>query len=261
MIFDANFEAVFVADIDDPPSSEGLALVGRFFSMGPMSSEGVGALLLPMFTLTGHFDSVRPTYNEFIPTVEQICQMFMQLLPKGRALSTHDLSIPKENNPVRQFWCAVAQEWEKLERVAVEMVDEAFCTFARDDIDGWKQDYILPDEELVYGNNICSKSNRIGALTVAEYRRIAESIGWTLIDLRFLKGDDEEFPGVFATLYVEASIDSPIIGDPGVSLLGDDFILGSSVLGEIGLPEAVAKLEGLYDRVLPAHVDLDVEVV
>lgn len=223
-----------------------------------MPSVGTGAVLIPKQIAVGHFDSARPSYNEWIPSQEDAYQMFLRLLPRGRAFTTHDLSIPRADSPLRQFWYALSELWIDLEQKAVEMVDEAFCLFTREDIDGWLADYVLPDEAAIYDeHNICAKVRRIGALTIEEYQELIEYVGWIILEIAFLKGSHASFPGVYATLYVNVSAASPILPEQ-VTL--DDIILDSHRLDEYSELEAAAQLEGLLDKLVPAHNDIVVEV-
>lgn len=258
MIFTADGNPVFVPDLGRPATDSSFAVIGTMVSL-LATSLGTGGITLPAITASGYFDSARPTQNEFIPTESDACLMFMKLMPRGRAYGTHDLASGPGSSAIWQFWCALATEWVVVERMVVDMVDEAFCAYSITDRDGWKADYLLPDEEDVYGDDVCAKVYRPNGVNLDEYQRIAEAIGWDILELRFLKGDDDDYPGVVSTLLVRASIDSPII--PEIRFLGIDFILGTSPLGSVGVPEAVARLTGLYDRIVPAHVDLIIEVV
>lgn len=222
-----------------------------------MPSVGTGIVNIPKQEVVGHFDSARPTYNEWIPSQEDSYRMFMRLLPEGRAWTTHDPAIPREESPIRQFWYAVAALWADLELKAVQMVDEAFCQFTEEDLDGWLADYVLPDEAALYSDNICAKVRRIGALTLDEYQAIAESMGWVVLAIQFLKDSHASYPGVYATLYIQASLTSPAIPEE-VTL--DDIVLDSHRFDGYTEDEATAQLLGLLDRLVPAHNDIIVEL-
>lgn len=190
------------------------------------------------------------TREDVCPDRERSWLMFMASLPRGRAWQTHDSGIPRDESLLQRFWYAVAGPWTALEEAVCATIDEFFCATATVDLDLWLEEYGLPNDCEPFGEDLCAKVKARGGVSIAYYRGLAEDLGWDT-QMRFLKGGDDEFPGVHATLHVTILPTSPNFIEPlDVENweLGDD--IHDSVLGEGNGALLVCTL----DRVVPAHV-------
>lgn len=202
------------------------------------------------------------------PDQQQCFDMFMNLLPRGRAWQTDEGSLRRERSVLKSFWWGVAGFWSKFELAAAEAVDEWFCETADIDAEQWRLDYYqdISDDCDPFAD-ACAKILGLAELSIEAYEEFAANLGWAAT-LRFLTGSDPEFPGVRSTLYAQLDLDASIAVDP-VNGLGD-FVLDTGRLGigfafsgagiETTEEDAIDRFSCIFDRVLPAHVALIVEV-
>lgn len=201
--------------------------------------------------------------TRYCPSIDDCHAMILSLLPKGKAHQTGDAAIRTEDSKLKIFAYALSQEWYELEAKICSTIDEFFCSTTVEDRDVWLEEYGLPDECDPFGNNLCAKVGALGGTTIAYYQELATQLGWTTT-MRWLKGDDAEFPGIVSTLHIEIDSQTSPSAEFTVIELGDtpEWELGASTASEelsLGEPN----LTGLicaFLKIIPAHTDIISEV-
>ena len=192
------------------------------------------------------------------PAQDDIYLGLLALLPRGRAWQTHDGSIDRADSVLKSFWYAIAGVVEGVETDICGTFDEFFCATASDDIDLWQEEYGLPDDCDPWGDDVCAKVATLGGTSAAYYMALAEDLGYAT-EMRWLTGDDAEFPGVHSTLHVvidtalSAALPSPLT--LGIWVLG-----APGVEGALGTPDT-SRLECALDRIIPAHCQLTTSLI
>lgn len=191
----------------------------------------------------------------YCPDTDEVFDSLMSLLPRGRAWQTHDATIARETSVLMAFMYGLAAYIkEHVEDDLCQAFDEMFCSTASVDLDLWQQDYGLPDDCDPFGDNLCAKVLAIGGTSLEYYVDIAAQLGWATT-MRWLKGDDEEFPGVVSTLFISIDISESDSGWTETRF--SNWVLGESRLGS---PDTSA-LSCALDRIIPAHAAIAYEIV
>lgn len=194
------------------------------------------------------------TGDDFCPSRGECFGMLMGLLPPGRAWQRHDGAIERRQSVLKSILWAIAGPWYSLEKAICDARDELHCATADVDLDLWYEDFGLPDDCDPLDGDLCAKAAAAGGTSIAYYEEIAARFGFVTA-MRFLKGDDATYPGVWATLHVvidEAA--SPAVS--GITLIGN-IVVG---VFRFGVPET-AELACKLERMLPAHMNITYEVV
>lgn len=182
----------------------------------------------------------------------------LALLPRGRAWQTHDGSIDRADTVLKSFWYGIAAVVEDAETAMCGTFDEFFCSTASDDLDLWLEEYGLPDDCDPWGDDICAKVSTLGGTSAAYYQALAADLGYAT-EMRWLTGDDAEFPGVYATLHI-------VIDSVASAALPAAPAYGAWVLGAPGASGALgtqdtSRLICAIEKILPAHCELTSEVI
>lgn len=179
-----------------------------------------------------------------------------RLLPTGKAWQSGDASITRDVSVLLQVISAIAGGMADADEAITAMVDEFFCSTASVDLDGWLNDYGLPDDCDPFSSSLCDKVLFNGGVRLGYYEDLVAAAGWA-VDLRWLKGSDETYPGVTATLHavIDPANSPAFTADRAV--LDGTWSLANGSLGELD-PLAVVCL---LDRVIPAYAEITYEVV
>ena len=186
-----------------------------------------------------------PSDHTFCPDHDDCFLAFLALLPRGTAWDNTVLSMDR-GSVIRQFMSALALSWVKFEDAMCISLDEWICSTSDEDIDMWARDYGVPDECDLYNQNICAKVAANGAPTADYLRNLMTQSGY-LGEVRWLAGDDVDYPGIYSTLYVIIDKEnSPAFAHSTLLSfkLGEKRALGSANT------EAV---ECMLERYVPAH--------
>lgn len=141
----------------------------------------------------------------FCPTKWQIWRQVLALLPRGRAWQTHETNteriVASESSqlglyelgstglgtePVverltvmQQYWAAFAEVLEYLHRRACALIEEFFCSTARELLPEWHVEYGHPDPCEPW-RTLCDKVRATGGATCAYLAGLAASSGWVI---------------------------------------------------------------------------------
>jgi hypothetical protein len=189
----------------------------------------------------------------FTPSQEEVFHALMALLPRGRAWQTHDTGIQREDSVLQQLLFGLAAPLAEAESAISAVAAEFFCATASETLDLWMEEYGLPSETDLFGEAVCAKASCLGGGTASYYEAIALLGGWATT-MRWLTGDDAEFPGVMSTLHVRVDgANSPAGGD--IAYAG----LAECGVSSVGLPDVSRLIAGL-ERITPAHCAITYEV-
>lgn len=182
----------------------------------------------------------------YCPDREVVAATIQALLPPGKAWQNHDASIAREDSVMKSFFYGLSQSFLDVETAICSAWNELFCSTAEIDLDLWLEDYGLPDETDPLGINLCAKVSAEGGTTTAYYEGLASFLGWST-EMRWLKGDDLEYPGVVSTLFVLIDITTS-------EAAGEITDLGNWEIGlsPLGFPDPET-LIAFLEKLLPAH--------
>lgn len=194
----------------------------------------------------------------------EIFRMLMALLPNGRAWQSADgaLSYDLDANTIvpgstlRAFWWAVAGLFIDIETNTNQFRAESFSATVSADADAWLEEYGLPSDDDPYGTDFVTKAQARPTTDPADYAAMLAKLGW-VADVRWLRGDDATFPGVFSTLHITVhEADSTALG-PVPHYGHDSFHLGHSALGT---PD-VNRVKAIMAKMTPAHAVITTETI
>lgn len=187
-------------------------------------------------------------------TQDEIYEQVVRFLPPGRALGASDGTIRREQSILRSLLYAMAGVLADADTAIDAMVDEFYCSTTSDDRDLWNEEYGLPDDCNIFGDDLCAKSTFRGGVSLAYYASLAEALGVSAA-LQWLKGDHADYPGVHSTLLVviDAANSSAFVDE----IFVDDFEVEDAGLGDPDVSSFVCALE----RVIPAHCEIIYELV
>lgn len=179
-----------------------------------------------------------------------------RLLPQGRAWQSHDAAIGRDVSVLQQALYAMAGPMAAMDEAAVAMADEFYCSTASQDVDLWLLDYGLPDDCDPFSASLCDKVLFTGGVSLGYYEQLVLAAGWS-VDLRWLKGNDDTYPGVYATLHaVIDSANSPAVTE-GAAILDGSWTLPDKHLAIVTAEDVVC----LLDRIIPAYCAITYEVI
>lgn len=188
------------------------------------------------------------------PTIDDVSEQLLALLPRGRAWQNHEaMSVPASVSVMKKFWRGIAKPWTTLELAICDAWDNLFCATAVTDRDLWLEEYALPDECDPFGDNLCAKATATGGTSTAYYGAHIAALGYN-VSLRWLKGYDPVYPGVTATLH--AVIYPGVTTSPGGVASVGGAVAGGSWLGEADLVRIICVL----DRMIPAHLAITYQI-
>jgi len=165
---------------------------------------------------------------------DQLYAAIQALMPRGRAWQNHDY-VARQDSVMQSLLWVIAGEFAYMEAAVCSMIDEYFCQTTDADRDLWLEEFGLPDACDVFGTNLCAKVAAYGDTSPEYYTALAAELGW-VADIRWLTGDDPEFPGVISTLHViidvgnspaiapeaaveNAEVEEAFVGDPDTTSL------------------------------------------
>lgn len=185
---------------------------------------------------------------------EELFEGMLALLPSGNAWQARDSALPIELSVMKQFWYGVAASLYALSLAICTSYDEFFCDTADEDLDLWLEEYGLPDDCDPFANNLCAKVQTAGGTSIAYYEARAAANGFTTA-MRWLKGDDVDFPGVRATLHV-------VIDTANSTGAFDVAHIGAAQVGidRLGSPSAI-NLICVLEQIIPAHNAITYEAI
>lgn len=118
------------------------------------------------------------------PTKDDLAQVAVNLLPRGRAWQTHE-SGPQPGSILRAYWDSVAETFAFLTQRLCALRLEFWCATHSETHDLWMEEYGLPDLCDPFGD-LCTKVAAIGGTRCEYYAAIAARAGWSITCL-----DDE----------------------------------------------------------------------
>ncbi|MCI0551954.1 MAG: hypothetical protein L0287_13460 [Anaerolineae bacterium] len=181
----------------------------------------------------------------YCPTVEETMQMFLSLLPRGKAWVAPDDTV------MQAFWEGVAQTWtELIEDNICSAYEELFASSTSDNIDLWLEEYGMADGTDPFGSNLQAKVKATGGTQIDYYEGLALDLGW-VTEMRWLKRNDDQFPGFYSTLYIEVDLSASPAADDAIHL-GGGWVIGLTPLGTPDVDELVLAL----DEIIPAHCQI-----
>lgn len=188
------------------------------------------------------------------PSQDEILENMLALLPRGDAFQSNDATVDQTTSVMQAFWAGVSGPMFTLSNAICATYDEFFSFTADEDLDLWQEEYGLPDDCDPFGGNLVAKVQTQGGTSIEYYEERALALGWDT-EMRFLKGDDPEFPGVTSTLHVVIkTATSPAALVPVTHF--SNWVLGTSPLGEPSTTSLICAL----DKIIPAHVAITSEV-
>ena len=211
---------------------------------------------------------------EYCPTRDEVTEMFLSLLPEGLAWQSKDGAIAVEDSVLKSFWYGIAGPWTELEDAICAQFDELFVATTSDpapfsealssnlgdgvfgDRDLWLADYGLPDDCDVSGASLDVLVAAAVGTEIDDYEALAAALGYDA-QMRWLRGNDVEFPGVHSTLHVV--IDSLSSASSALSSTStfDTMIFDDIIFGD---PEVVP-LICVLDKMIPAHCAITYSVI
>jgi hypothetical protein len=186
--------------------------------------------------------------------LDDVVRTIRSLFPEGPAWQTMDATVERDVSIMQQLIYAMGKVVYDFEYACYDTLSEFFCATTNDDLDAWFADYGLPDECDPFGTNLCAKVQFNGGVTLQYYENLIAELGWQA-DLRWLKGNDPEFPGVVSTLYVK--IDLAASSGHLAWLDFSNWEIGIGALGEPDQTDLICALE----RAIPAHCAIMSEIV
>jgi hypothetical protein len=195
-------------------------------------------------------------------TRPDVYRMLLAMLPNGRAWQSMDGALSYDIDPdtvapgsvLRAFWWAAAAVFFTLEQNVDLLRSEAFAAAVLYDKDVWQEEYGLPSEDDPYGADFAAKMRAEPTTDPAEYEALVAALGWDT-DMRWLRGSDPIFPGVFSTLHIIVHVATSTAVQPVPHVGHDSFHCGRSPLGT---PD-VSRIEKVMGRIIPAHADITSE--
>lgn len=186
---------------------------------------------------------------EYCPDRDECFQMFMSLLPRGLAWQDGGGIVAREDSVLQSFWYAIAGPWTDLESAICSQFNELFASTADGDLDLWFAEYGMLEGIDPFGLNLRAKVAATGGTRIEYYQDLAVALGWST-QMRWLKGDDPEFPGVWSTLYVLIdTTTSPALGD---ILDMENWVIGESALGGADVTDLIS----ILNKLIPAHTEI-----
>lgn len=202
------------------------------------------------------------------PTLDEVHDYVLALLPQGRAWSTRE-GGPYPDDMLWQFWRSVAAEIQYVETRICDLKREFVCGTAAELLPVWQADYGLPDDCDPYGD-VCAKVAAEGGSRCEYFKTVAAAHGWSIdcIDIKDIGAScgcceagcvaagEGVLPDQFVIVVTLA--DSPAYAGP------------SDVQPEAGCYEAgfpivcIPGLDSLYcllERIIPAHLETIYEVI
>ena len=189
-------------------------------------------------------------------TRDEFFEVMCTLLPRGRAWQTNR-PVARSDSVLHALLYALAGNYAELDSRLDAAVSEARVLTTDVDRDLWLEEYGLPDDADPWGVDVAAKvAATQGGTSLDYFMGRAAALGFATA-MRFLQGDDPEFPGVFSTLHVVIyTADSPrLIEIPAVV---DIALADVTWLGD---PPSAVRLTTALTRLVPAHVAITYELI
>lgn len=204
------------------------------------------------------------------PTLSEIHEALLALLPRGRAWQSNE-GGPRPDSVLSRFFLAMAEAFKFASDRLCDLRLEFWCATHRETHAEWMREYGLPDACDPFPD-LCAKVAALGGARCEYFAAVAARAGWSIECL-----DEFERCGAVADCAVaDCSQAAPrassiklvirvdLVASPAHTPGRATPVTADCYVADLPVdcdPDPIAPLRCIMTRIIPAHVELEYEVI